>query len=68
MQIIKKEKIYNTAIYIRLSKDDGDKMESNSIGNQRELILSFLRNKPEIIICSERVDDGYSGVSFVEVR
>lgn len=64
MQIIKKEKIYNTAIYIRLSKDDGDKMESNSIGNQRELILSFLRNKPEIIICSERVDDGYSGVSF----
>lgn len=58
------EKKYNAAVYIRLSKDDGDKMESNSITNQRTLIEAFLKNKPEITICSERVDDGYSGVSF----
>ncbi len=55
---------YKAAIYIRVSKDDGDKMESNSISNQRTLIRSFLQNKPEIEICSERIDDGYSGVSF----
>lgn len=58
------EKKYNAAIYIRLSKDDGDKMESNSISNQRTLIESFVKGKPEITICSERVDDGYSGVTF----
>lgn len=57
-------KKYKAAIYIRVSKDDGDKMESNSISNQRTLIRSFLENKPDIEICSERVDDGYSGVSF----
>lgn len=58
------KKIYNAAIYIRLSKDDGDKTESNSISNQRTLIESFLKNKPEITVRSEQVDDGYSGVSF----
>ena len=40
-------------MYLRLSKDDEDrgslnKSESNSIGNQRELIKSFLREQPDI--------------------
>lgn len=56
--------MYKAAIYIRVSKDDGDKLESNSISNQRALIRSFLQDKPEIEIYSEWVDDGYSGVSF----
>lgn len=64
MQFSKEQKQYNAAIYIRLSKDDGDKAESNSVSNQRELIQSFLKSKPEINLCSERVDDGFSGVSF----
>lgn len=58
------ESVYRAAIYIRLSKEDGDKQESNSITNQRELIYGFLRNKPDIQVCSERVDDGYSGINF----
>jgi site-specific DNA recombinase len=56
--------IYNAAIYVRLSKDDGDKEESDSIGNQKDLIKDFLKSKPDIRICSERIDDGYSGVDF----
>lgn len=64
MESIQENRIYHGAIYIRLSKEDGDKQESNSVGNQRELILSFLKTKPEIVVCSERIDDGYSGVSF----
>jgi site-specific DNA recombinase len=64
MEIKKESKQYKAAIYIRLSKDDGDKPESNSVSNQRDLILSYLKTKPEIEVCSERVDDGYSGVSF----
>lgn len=64
MEIEKVSKHYKAAIYIRLSKDDGDKAESNSVSNQRDLILSYLKSKPEIEVCSERIDDGYSGVSF----
>ncbi len=63
MQLPQPEK-YKAAAYIRLSKEDGDKYESNSISNQRDLIRSFLKDKPDIILCSERIDDGYSGVSF----
>ena len=52
------------AIYLRLSKeDDLMKDESNSIANQRELIMDYIRKdkklrKMEVI---ELKDDGYSG-------
>lgn len=58
------EKIYNAAIYVRLSKDDGDKEESDSISNQKELIGEYLKKKVNIHISSIKVDDGYSGVDF----
>ena len=58
-------KEYKAAIYVRLSKDDGDKAESDSIVNQKALIRDFLKSMPEIRICSERVDDGFSGVDFL---
>lgn len=64
MSAYDKDKIYKAAIYVRLSKDDGDKEESDSISNQRDLIKDFLKSKPDIHICSERIDDGYSGVDF----
>lgn len=67
------KKIYHAAIYVRLSKEDGDvsntvKAESNSISNQKNLIRGFLKDKEDIVVVSERVDDGYSGSNFVEVR
>ncbi|MEA5009063.1 recombinase family protein [Clostridium tyrobutyricum] len=58
------EKTYNAAIYVRLSRDDGDKEESDSILNQKELIREYLKKKSDINICSIKVDDGYSGVDF----
>jgi site-specific DNA recombinase len=47
-------KIYHAAIYVRLSKEDGDisssaKLESNSISNQKALILDFLKDKKEYV-------------------
>ena len=62
-------KIYHAAIDVRLSKEDGDvasaaKAESNSISNQKNLIKDFLKDKDDIIVVSERVDDGYSGSDF----
>ena len=57
-------KIYNADLYLRLSKEDGDKEESDSITNQKELILEYLKSMEDIKIHEIRVDDGYSGVNF----
>lgn len=48
-------KIYHAAIYVRLSKEDGDvsntaKTESNSISNQKSLVREFLKNHKDIVI------------------
>ena len=66
---MKKKKIYHAAIYVRLSKEDGDvadakKAESNSISNQKSLILHFLKNKDDIKEVSTFEDDGYTGSNF----
>lgn len=58
------KKIYRAALYVRLSKEDGDKVESDSITNQKDLIRNFIESKDDIILSSERVDDGWSGVNF----
>ncbi|MCL1882393.1 MAG: recombinase family protein [Defluviitaleaceae bacterium] len=58
------EKIYVADIYLRLSKEDGDKEESDSIQNQRAMILDFLQTQPDIKINKIRIDDGRSGVDF----
>lgn len=57
-------KMYRAAIYVRLSKEDGDKIESDSIINQRDLIQNYLKDKTDIEVCSTRVDDGFSGANF----
>ncbi|HWR28687.1 MAG TPA: recombinase family protein [Negativicutes bacterium] len=64
MPLSKEISIYNAAAYLRLSKEDGDKTESDSISNQRDLIANFVKSTPEIRLCSERIDDGISGVDF----
>ncbi|AMJ41729.1 hypothetical protein [Anaerotignum propionicum] len=38
-------KAYRAGIYLRLSKEDGDKIESNSVQTQRALIHSYIKNK-----------------------
>lgn len=61
---------YKAAIYLRLSRDDGDfscsgeKLESNSISNQRLVIMDFLKKCPEITFVREYCDDGYTGANF----
>jgi len=53
--------------YYRLSRDDGDKSESDSITNQKSLISEYAE-KNKLSLEDEYVDDGYSGTNFVEVR
>lgn len=56
------------AIYVRLSKEDGDKLESDSIQNQKGIIeqhIKYLENQGEIIASVEVYsDDGYPGGNF----
>jgi len=54
---------YRVAIYMRLSKDDGDKEESESIVNQRKILKSFVKEN-QYTLYNEYVDDGYSGTNF----
>lgn len=56
--------MYRASAYLRLSKEDGDKAESDSIANQRDLIHHFLSDKPDIQLAAERIDDGFSGARF----
>ena len=54
---------FKVGAYIRLSRDDGDKQESESIGNQRKIIERFLRESG-LSYAEEYVDDGWSGTTF----
>lgn len=58
------ECIYKAALYIRLSAEDGDKEESNSVTNQRMLLNEFLNDNPDIELYDYYIDDGYSGTDF----
>ncbi|MCL2445906.1 MAG: recombinase family protein [Oscillospiraceae bacterium] len=54
---------YNTAFYIRLSKEDDSEKESESVTNQRRLLQEFAQ-KHRLSVAGEYIDDGYSGTSF----
>lgn len=56
-------KKYRAGAYLRLSKEDGDKEESDSIMNQRELIRRRMAEYSNVELCEEYVDDGFSGTS-----
>ena len=54
------------ASYLRLSQDDNNFDESNSITNQREIIKEYIYSSDEFVESQtlEFVDDGYSGTNF----
>lgn len=56
-----------TILYCRLSNEDAQDGESNSIANQREYLTRYARNHGYTNL-KILVDDGYTGTNFVEVR
>ena len=52
------------AKYIRLSREDGDDRESESVENQRDIIDNYILSHEELIEAGEYVDDGYTGTNF----
>ncbi len=59
-----KSNIWRCGIYLRLSREDGDKIESDSIINQRKIIDRYLEKNQDIDIYDIYTDDGYSGTNF----
>lgn len=59
---------WHIAIYVRLSKEDGDKEESDSIQNQTRIIENHIKNMKSQgeVIASVQIyaDDGYPGGNF----
>ena len=61
---------YMAAVYLRLSKEDEDlrevkdKKESNSIANQKVLILKTLESMPDVTLYDIYIDDGFTGLNF----
>lgn len=53
----------NTAIYCRLSRDDGNVDESQSIQSQKEVLTNYVTEQGWNLI-DYYIDDGYSGTDF----
>ena len=57
-------RIWNTAAYCRLSREDGDKIESNSIAGQRTLLEDTISRDPSLRLAAVYLDDGFTGTNF----
>ena len=58
-----KQPIYNTALYLRLSRDDEQQGDSGSIQTQRMMLRDYAQTHG-LNVVSEYVDDGWSGTNY----
>lgn len=58
-----KQPVYNTALYLRLSRDDELQGESSSITTQRSMLRQYAAENGLNVI-EEYADDGWSGTNF----
>ncbi len=52
------------AKYMRLSRMDGDNLESDSISNQRRLLNNYILENDEFLYSDEFIDDDWTGTNF----
>lgn len=55
---------YHCALYSRLSREDGDKPESDSVLNQLQMLEDFCRRSVDLNVTDKYIDDGYTGTNF----
>ncbi|HRF70719.1 MAG TPA: recombinase family protein, partial [Candidatus Pelethenecus sp.] len=51
------------ALYCRLSRDDGDTIESSSIASQKKFLAEYAM-KNQYVVHDYYIDDGFSGTDF----
>ena len=56
--------MFYAGLYQRLSVEDGDDIEQNSIGNQKKIGLHYLTKHADIHLVDTYADNGYSGMNF----
>ena len=57
-------KQWKVALYIRLSREDGDKEESESIITQKAMLTRYIADKLDMALYDLYIDDGYTGTTF----
>lgn len=50
-------KTYNVGIYLRLSRDDGEEKDSESIINQRDYLTKYVSNQANWLLIDIYIDD-----------
>jgi len=55
---------FYVAEYIRLSREDGDKAESDSIGNQKKLLADYISEQENFTLYDIYIDDGFTGTNY----
>lgn len=55
---------WRAAEYLRISREDGDKEESDSIGTQKDITHEYIEKNEDLVFAGEYVDDGWSGTNF----
>ena len=55
------KKIFKTGIYARLSREDADGGQSNSIQSQRAICLAYIESHDDLELVDTYIDDGETG-------
>lgn len=55
---------YRTAIYVRLSREDERKIESESVENQIEFLKDYLNKEASLVLVDEYIDRHVTGTKF----
>ncbi|MCK5129634.1 MAG: recombinase family protein, partial [Clostridiales bacterium] len=58
------QKEFRAGLYIRLSREDGDKGTSDSILNQEKMLKNFVEEKEGITFGNCYIDEDYTGTNF----
>ncbi|SDN51374.1 recombinase family protein [Acetanaerobacterium elongatum] len=59
-----KDAQWNTAFYIRLSREEPGKEESDSVVTQKQIMFDYIAGKPEFKFYDMYIDDGRTGTDF----
>lgn len=57
-------RLWKPALYVRLSREDGDREESDSIANQRDMLAEFAAAQDDLAAPAFYTDDGFTGTDF----
>lgn len=57
-------KLWKSALYIRLSREDGDKAESDSVTNQKKLLTHYIKEHEEFMFSEVYIDEDFTGTNF----